>query len=57
MPGIHRGLGPVATGRIEADADHVIETATADDGTTLWPRRGRDQICPYWPASSGSGKW
>ncbi|MEV4345838.1 hypothetical protein AB0J83_15310 [Actinoplanes sp. NPDC049596] len=45
------GLGPVATGRIEADADHVIETATATatDGTTLWMRRGADPVSRYWP--------
>lgn len=42
-------LGPVETGRIEADADHVIETATAADGTTLWLRRGTDPLSPYWP--------
>ncbi|WP_255608332.1 hypothetical protein [Micromonospora sp. PLK6-60] len=43
------GLGPVETGRIEGDADHVIETATATDGTTLWLRRGTDPVSPYWP--------
>ncbi|SCG78864.1 hypothetical protein [Micromonospora humi] len=43
------GLGPVETGRIEADADHVIETATAADGTTLWLRRGDDPVSRYWP--------
>lgn len=42
-------LGPVRTDRIEADADHVIETATAADGTTLWLRRGKDPISPFWP--------
>jgi hypothetical protein len=43
------GLGPVEVGRIEADADHVIETATAADGTTLWLRRGTDPVSPFWP--------
>jgi len=43
------GLGPVETGRIEGDADHVIETATAADGTTLWLRRGTDPVDRYWP--------
>ncbi|WP_039905845.1 hypothetical protein [Micromonospora lupini] len=43
------GLGPVETDRIEADADHVIETATAADGTTLWLRRGADPVSRYWP--------
>ncbi len=44
-------LGPVETARIEADADHVIESATAADGTTLWLRRGTDPISPYWPGA------
>ncbi|MGC4771351.1 hypothetical protein ACLQ25_20570 [Micromonospora sp. DT44] len=43
------GLGSVETGRIEADADHVIETATAADGTTLWLRRGTDPVSRHWP--------
>jgi hypothetical protein len=43
------GLGPVETGRIEADADHVIETATAADGTSLWLRRGTDPVSRHWP--------
>ncbi|WP_433318463.1 hypothetical protein ACQP0U_12265 [Micromonospora sp. CA-269861] len=43
------GLGAVEVGRIEADADHVIETATAADGTTLWLRRGTDPVSRYWP--------
>ncbi|RAO46640.1 hypothetical protein ONO86_03176 [Micromonospora noduli] len=43
------GLGPVETGRIEADADHVIETATAGDGTALWLRRGTDPVSRHWP--------
>ncbi|WP_051723956.1 hypothetical protein [Micromonospora chokoriensis] len=43
------GLGRVETGRIEADADHVIETATAADGTTLWLRRGTDPVSRLWP--------
>lgn len=43
------GLGPVDMGRIEADADHVIETATATDGTTLWLRRGADPVDRHWP--------
>ncbi|MCO1593679.1 hypothetical protein M8C17_00670 [Micromonospora sp. RHAY321] len=43
------GLGPVETGRIEADADHLIETATSADGTTLWLRRGKDPLSPFWP--------
>jgi hypothetical protein len=43
------GLGPIETGRIEADADHVIEIATAADGTALWLRRGKDPISPFWP--------
>ncbi|MFI5930457.1 hypothetical protein ACIA3K_31380 [Micromonospora sp. NPDC051543] len=43
------GLGSVETGRIAADADHIIETATAADGTTLWLRRGTDPLSPYWP--------
>jgi hypothetical protein len=43
------GLGPVETGRIEADADHVIETAMTADGTTLWLRRGKDPVSPFWP--------
>jgi hypothetical protein len=43
------GLGRVETGRIEADANHVIETATAAGGTTLWLRRGKDPISPFWP--------
>ncbi|MET8253951.1 hypothetical protein [Micromonospora sp. NPDC005197] len=43
------GMGPVETGRIEADTEYVIETATATDGTTLWLRRGTDPVSPYWP--------
>ncbi|MFD1367077.1 hypothetical protein [Actinoplanes sichuanensis] len=43
------GLGPVETGRIEGDADHVIETAVAADGTTLWLRRGTDPVSRHWP--------
>ncbi|WP_433124496.1 hypothetical protein ACQPWW_19555 [Micromonospora sp. CA-240977] len=43
------GLGPVETDRIEGDTDHVIETATAADGTTLWLRRGTDPVSPRWP--------
>jgi hypothetical protein len=43
------GLGPVGTARIEADAEHVIETATAADGTVLWLRRGADPVSPFWP--------
>ncbi|GAA1639597.1 hypothetical protein [Actinoplanes couchii] len=43
------GLAPITTARIEADADHVIETATTPDGTTLWLRRGADPLSPYWP--------
>ncbi|MDG4809497.1 hypothetical protein O7634_22345 [Micromonospora sp. WMMD1120] len=43
------GLGPVKIGRIEADADHVIDTATAADGTSLWLRRGTDPVSRYWP--------
>ncbi|MEU8166824.1 hypothetical protein AB0B97_09945 [Micromonospora sp. NPDC049004] len=43
------GMGPVETGRIEADAEHVIETATATDGTTLWLRRGTDPVSRHWP--------
>ncbi|MGK5740017.1 hypothetical protein [Micromonospora sp. URMC 103] len=43
------GLGPVETGRIEADAEHVIETATATAGTTLWLRRGTDPVSRLWP--------
>jgi hypothetical protein len=43
------GLGTFETGRIEGDAEHVIETATAADGTTLWLRRGRDPVSPFWP--------
>ncbi|MEV0717021.1 hypothetical protein [Asanoa sp. NPDC050611] len=42
------GLGPVETGRIEAHADHVIETAVAADGTTLWLRRGTDPVDRHW---------
>jgi hypothetical protein len=45
------GLGPAATGRIEADADHVIETAAAADGTTLWLRRGTDPVSRFWPGT------
>lgn len=43
------GLGPIETSRIEADADHVIETATAADGTNLWLRRGTDPVSRRWP--------
>ncbi len=43
------GPGPVETGRIEGDADHVIETATAADGTTLWLRCGADPVDRHWP--------
>lgn len=43
------GLGHVETSRIEADADHVIETATTADGTTLWLRRGTDPVNRRWP--------
>jgi hypothetical protein len=43
------GLGSVEVGRIVGDADHVIETATAADGTVLWMRRGKDPASPHWP--------
>ncbi|WP_018586698.1 hypothetical protein [Salinispora arenicola] len=43
------GLGHVETSRIEADADHVIETATTADGTALWLRRGSDPVNRRWP--------
>ncbi|GIF43921.1 hypothetical protein [Actinoplanes xinjiangensis] len=43
------GLGLVRTDRIEADADHVIDTAASADGTTLWLRRGADPVSRHWP--------
>jgi hypothetical protein len=43
------GLDQVKLGRIEGDADHIIETAQAADGTVLWLRRGKDPASPHWP--------
>ncbi|GIE83060.1 hypothetical protein Aph02nite_90100 [Actinoplanes philippinensis] len=43
------GLDVVGAGRIEGGAGHVIETATAADGTVLWLRRGADPVSRHWP--------